>query len=224
MKIVFRCVPKLEPVLPRPVPAVDGLPGWLKLMPQTVLSGIKREEIDTVKKCPPFIDAMACGYLLPLATDVRVQGGKLSWDREALGGMAPIDFHENIQVMGTPLYDDDRSLLKFNNYWTVETPPGYAVLFTHPVNRYDLPFVTATGLVDSDRYFDNFVNIPARWHDLSFDGVLPRGTPIAQCIPVKREIWEETIEVMDTDAAQRLLNVSGAIGKQPGVYRKQFRA
>ena len=180
-------------MLPRPVPAVEGLPDWIKSMPQTMFSKLKQEEIDTVKRCPPFIDAMSYGYLMPLAIDVEFRRGRLTWDREALGDKSPIDFHENIQVVGSPLFDDDRSLLKFNNYWTIQTPPGYSVLITHPVNRYDLPFLTATGLVDSDRYCDNFVNFPARWHDASFDGVLPKGTPIAQCIPMKREIWAESV-------------------------------
>ena len=189
MNILFRCVPKLEGVLPRPAPAAEGLPGWIKAMPQTVFSDVKNEEIDTVKKCPPFIDAMTCGFLMPLATDVRYENGMFYWDREALGGRAPIDYHENIQVAGSPMFDIDRSLLKFNNYWTIKTPPGYSVLLTHPVNRYDLPFITATGLVDSDRYCDNFINFPARWHAIDFNGTLPKGTPIAQCIPVKRESW-----------------------------------
>jgi hypothetical protein len=46
-----------------------------------------------------------------------------------------------------------------------------------------------TGLVEADLYKDNFINFPARWRDLSFSGVLAKGTPVAQCIPVKREFW-----------------------------------
>ena len=224
MKITFRCVPKLSEVLPRPVPAVEGLPDWIKSMPATMFSKLKQAEIDTVKRCPPFIDAMSYGYLMPLAVDIEFRRGRLTWDRETLGGKSPVDFHENIQVTGSPLFDADRALLKFNNYWTIQTPPGYAVLITHPVNRYDLPFLTATGLVDSDRYYENFINFPARWHDAKFNGVLKKGTPVAQCIPIKREVWAESFEVMDAKAAERLISISNAIDTEPGVYRKRFRA
>jgi hypothetical protein len=224
VRITFRCVPKLAEVLPRPVPALEGLPEWLKVMPSTVHSALKDGDIDTVKRCPPFVDAMSYGYLMPLVADLTFRSGRLSWDREALGGKSPVDFHENIQVKGSPLYDSDRSVLKFNNYWTIEVPSGYAVLITHPFNRLDLPFTTITGLVDSDRYYENFINFPARWRDATFEGVLPKGTPIAQCIPIRRDVWEENFEVMDMKAGEKLIELSNAIDAEPGVYRKQFRA
>jgi hypothetical protein len=54
--------------------------------------------------------------------------------------------------------DSDRFLIKFHNLWIIEAPDGYAVLFTHPFNRFDLPFTTLTGLVDCDRYHDNWIH------------------------------------------------------------------
>ena len=57
------------------------------------------------------------------------------------------------------------------------------------VNRFDLPFTTLTGLVDCDRYHDNWIHFPAHWHDANFSDVLPKGTPVKQCMPVKRESW-----------------------------------
>jgi len=68
----------------------------------------------------------------------------------------------------------------FTILWTIEAPEGYALLFTHPVNRFGLPFTTLTGLVDCDRYYDTWIHFPARWNDVNFSGVLPKGTPIAQ--------------------------------------------
>jgi hypothetical protein len=55
------------------------------------------------------------------------------------------------------------------------------------VNRFDLPFTTLTGLVHCDRYHDNWIHFPAHWRDANFSGVLPKGTPVAQCMPVKPE-------------------------------------
>ena len=55
----------------------------------------------TVKKCPPFIDAMTFGFLIPLIADLRAENGMLSWDRDVPAGAltnysrSPIDFHDN---------------------------------------------------------------------------------------------------------------------------------
>ena len=100
----------------------------------------------------------------------RVENGAFSWDFANPGGAgahfnrSPVSFHDNVQVAGTPLFDADQFVLKFNNFWTIETPPGYSMLITHPFNRPDLPFTTLTGLVDCDRYSETFINFPARWH------------------------------------------------------------
>jgi hypothetical protein len=84
--------------------------------------------------------------------------------------------------------------------------------------------VTLTGLIDTDLYKDNFINFPARWRDHSFRGVLPKGTPVAQCIPVKRELWSAQFETITGDAVARLQVTAGAVTSEQGVYRRQFRA
>ncbi len=228
--ITFSCPPELQPILPRPIPAVQGLPDWFKAMPQKAVNADTHEEAMTVKKCPPFLDAMTYGFLMPLAADLRVEDGTFSWDRDVPGGAftnyprSPLDFHDNSQVVGTPFFEEDRFIIKFNNFWTIALPPGYSLLITHPHNRDDLPFVTLTGLVDADRYRDNFIHFPARWRDAPFNGVLAKGTPVAQCIPIKREIWGAHYETISGDAATRLYETAAAISHEPGVYRRDFRA
>jgi hypothetical protein len=228
--ITYRCPPELAQVLPRPIPAVLGLPDWFKTMPQKAFSAVLQTEHMTVKKCPPFIDAMTCGFLMPLIADLQVENGTLSWDRDVPTGAlmnysrSPIDFHDNSQVTGTPFFEEDHFLIKFSNFWTFELPAGYSLLITHPFNRHDLPFVTLTGLVDADAYRDNFINFPARWHDREFNGVLPKGTPVAQCVPIRRDAWTAQFEVIDGDAVARLQELSRAVLQETGVYRRRFRA
>ena len=128
--IVFRCPPELAAILPRPIPAVQGLPGWYKDMPLRAFCQVLNSDQLTVKKCPPFIDAMTSGFLLPLMTDLHVEDGLFTWDHAVPAGSSPgtahspIDFHDNGQVIGSPFFSEDKIVLKFNSFWMMESPPG----------------------------------------------------------------------------------------------------
>jgi hypothetical protein len=230
MKLTVRCASELADILPKPIPAVQGLPAWFKAMPQRAFNDVTQEEDQTVKRCPPFIDAMTYGFLIPLACDLTVENGQFSWNFDLPVNAvedyvrSPISFHDASQVVGTPFHQEDRLLIKFLNFWTIKAPEGYSLLFTHPANRPELPFTTLTGLVDSDLYVDNQVHFPAHWHDTQFEGVLPKGTPVAQCIPVKRESWSLEVGTLSRDEARRVRELSTAIGQEAGIYRRQFRA
>jgi hypothetical protein len=228
--VIFRCPPGLDAIIPRPIPAVLGLPEWFKTLPAKSFNATMGGETQTVKKCPPFIDAMTYGFLIPLAVDLKVQDGEFSWQFEPPSGLAseyphsPVGFHDPSQVAGTPFFEDDRFIIKFNNFWTIEAPPGYSLLCTHPVNRMDLPFRTLTGLVDCDTFCDTPLNFPALWHDTNFNGVLIKGTPVAQCLPVKRESWNARFAILSADDTARVIKTRDAIAREPDVYRRQFRA
>ncbi|WP_315779152.1 hypothetical protein [Bradyrhizobium sp. SZCCHNPS1003] len=230
LTLKFRCPKELERLIPQPVPAPMGVPDWVKTMPATAFSALNQAEEQTVKRCPPFIDAMTTGFLIPLICDLKVEDSGISWDNELPPGGAidfprsPISFHDVAQVTGSPLFETDRFLLKFHNLWTIEAPEGWALLFTHPVNRFDLPFTTVTGLVDSDRFHDSFVHFPADWHDTAFRGVIPRGTPVAQCIPVKRQTWAMQTSAFTEEEIAEIHEVRDALKRETGVYRKRFRA
>jgi hypothetical protein len=230
MTLTFRCPAELEGLIPPPVAATAGLPGWLRTMPAQAYSELVSADDDTAKRCPPFIDAMTFGFLMPLICDVKVENGEFTWDNDLPAGGAvtlprsPIGFHDASQVTGTPLFDADRFQIKFHSLWTIQAPEGYSLLFTHPANRFDLPFTTLTGLVDCDRYHDVPINFPAHWRDADFSGVLPRGTPVAQCIPVRRQSWGAHTAAFSEAEAQRAHDLMAAIGREKGVYRRRFRA
>src|SRR5262245_20963895 len=119
LTITFRCPPELEAVLPRPIPAVEGLPDWFKGMPQKAFSTLLQTEQMTLKKCTPFIDAMTYGFLVPLIDDLTIEDGTFIWNRALPAGAvtnysrSPIDFHDSNQVAGTPFFEDDRFVIKF---------------------------------------------------------------------------------------------------------------
>src|SRR5262249_47575076 len=137
---------------------------------------------------------------------------------------APIDFHDNNQVAGTPFFDEDSFLIKFINFWTVELPPGYSLFVTHPVNRQDLPFHTLTGLVDADRYKDNFIHFPAQGRAPDSSGPVRKGPPLAPCLPFRRDVGDAQFELIEGDAADRQLELTAAIVHEKGIYRRRYRA
>lgn len=230
MNIIFHCDPALIDLLPRPVPAKAMLPDWLRQMAPKALSAVHQRSIRTVKQCPPFVDAMTHGFMVLLPCDVTVKAGQFSWTwplpELTVPGhpRAPLSFHVPEQVAGSPLAQGRRSALKFNSFWTVELPPGWSLMAVHPVNRDDLPFRLVTGLVDADRFNDVGINFPAVWTDPGFDGVLPRGMPIAQCYPVPREPISLSCEPMTAAHVAGYEAVASRIMAGPGVYRKGYRS
>jgi hypothetical protein len=230
MHMTFRCDPALAEHLPKPFPARGALPDWLRAMPAKAASEIHGRDIRTVKQCPPFVDAMAYGVMIPLPCDVSVERGAFSWawdiPEPATPGhpRAPLSFHPPAQFPGAPFAKGEQAAIKFNSFWTVELDEGWSLFATHPVNRDDLPFRLITGLVDADRFHDGGINFPAVWTQPEFSGVLPKGTPVAQCFAVPRAapslVFEPFDDAHKADYAKTVTEVLAA----PGVYRKRFRA
>ena len=198
-------------------------------MPNAAFSDTHGQEVRTVKQCPPFVDAMRHGFVMLLPCDVLVEGGRLSWawDLPPLSVVAhprsPLSFHVPAQVSGTPLETAGQTLIKFNSFWTIELEPGYSLFATHPVNREDLPFRTLTGLVDADRFNAVGVLFPATWIDRQFEGILPAGTPVAQCFPVSRQALELVHEAFAPEHVDAYDSTANALLSTPGVYRKSYR-
>jgi len=230
MKITFRCDPTLIDLLPRPVPARSALPEWLRTMAPRVPSAVHGRVIRTVKQCPPFVDAMSHGFMLLLPCDVDVQNGQFAWDWPlpplaiADHPRAPLSFHVPEQIAGSPLARDHRSAIKFSSFWTVALEPGWSLMATHPINRDELPFRTLTGIVDADRFNAIGIHFPAVWLDAGFRGVLPRGTPIAQCFVVPRAPPELVCEAMTPADAASYAALARDVMAGPGVYRKRYRS
>ncbi|MEM1400991.1 MAG: hypothetical protein AAGF58_13975 [Pseudomonadota bacterium] len=230
MKVTFRSLPQWMEHLPHPVLARQSLPEWLHKMPGSVESPLTDEPIDTLKKCPPFVDAMSAGFLIPLPCDIEVRDGEVSWDWDlppsggAAMSAAPLGLHLSDQLVGSPFHVPDQTAFRFMNFWTIECPLGVSLYCTHPVNRFDLPFRTLTGIVDCDGYKDGLVHFPAVWSDPNFDGVIPRGTPMVQCVPFNRESLELATGDLSDQHLENFNAVQEAVLDEPSLYRKLYRA
>lgn len=229
-RITARCHPALLDLLPPPVPAAKALPDWLREMPSEVPSEtLGGALVRTLKHCPPFLDAMGHGVLIPLPCDLHMADGQLSWDwdmpatPDAPITRAPLGAHVPEQASGAPIDLDGRLAIKFTNYWTLETEPGWQLLFTHPLNRPDLPFQTLSGVVHTTGFGLGYVHFPAVWTDPGFTGTLPRGTPVAQVIAVPADAPDLEIRAMTGDEIARSRTIQEALQAERGVYRRNFR-
>jgi hypothetical protein len=185
--IAFRCAPEDLGVIAEPVPAKTVMPDWFKRLPP--IDERHRSPRDTgltVKRCMPFIDAMTCGYVLPLAATVRLEirdDGRTvdaGWDFDK----PMVSPHGTHQVEGHPR--EPRPPCKFHNHWTITTPPGWSCLFVPLLNRPSSVFEVVAGVVETDSYRAP-VNFP--FFATAKDGLytLERGTPLVQVIPFRRE-------------------------------------
>lgn len=227
--ITARCHPALAALLPPPVPAAEALPDWLRAMPgQVAAESLGGEVVRTLKHCPPFIDALSLGVLIPLATDLTVEGGEIGWDwdppvlADADITRAPVGVHVPEQAEGAPVDTGGRLVLKITNFWTLSVEAGWSLLFTHPLNRPDLPFRTLSGVVDADLFADGYVHFPALL-DPDFEGIVSRGTPVAQVIAVPGRETRLQVGVMDEAGIAANRAVQAALSAAPGAYRKRWR-
>lgn len=228
MKITARCHPALEALLPKPVPAGQMLPDWLRDMPDEVAApSLGGESIRTLKHCAPMIDALRLGVILRCPADLHVEGGMLSWDWEppiltdSLLSRSPVGLHVPEQASGAPFDIGPDLIIKFLNFWTLEAEPGWSLLFHHPAGYPDLPFTTLSGVVDCDLFKHGFVHFPALLKP-SFEGTIARGTPVAQVVAVQKS---QALEIGIMDAAQiaQTKGVQVELNTEPGVYRKKYR-
>jgi hypothetical protein len=89
-----------------------------------------------------------------------------------------------------------------------------------PMNRFDLPFLNTTGIVDNDKVhlsgtFPFFVVD-------GYEGTIKAGTPYMQIIPFKREDWESEIELLSQNDIYAKMNDNMKKYRVPdgGVYIK----
>jgi hypothetical protein len=206
----FAASPDLYQVENPPVPAKQLIPNWYKDIPPERDFGIPTlrpipRNMGTVKKCIPFMDALTTGYMIRFPQDILIKkkDGKVFsyWDYPRYGRPS-----ENPSPTEIPIFDLEWPLGRYEGlptpkgyyptpwrlevYPVIQTPPGYSVLITHPFNRYDLPFLALTGVIDTDKLI-NTVAITLYLHE-DFEGILEKDMPVAQVFPFKRENWEHS--------------------------------
>jgi hypothetical protein len=192
----------------QPVPSVLKIPKWYKEIPNFINKDIEISTVNgnsnlTVKMCPPFLDALSAGYMITMPFDVYVNKNldmfRFEWDVKEKNF---IELHDNTQYPGLKIPEEfEKNAYKFNTTHIMEPPNGYSLLITHPFNRVDLPFLCLSGIVDCDRFNILPINIPFLLRK-NFNGIIEKGTPIAQVIPIKREVWSHKVEPHDKNKSE----------------------
>jgi hypothetical protein len=183
-----------QEIVSPPLPAKNFIPDWYKKLPRKMNKDLLWIMPNgggnlTIKACVPTLDALTSGYMITLSADIYVTqdpryDGRILWNSTR----SIVSHHTELQYGDmVPPEGYERNPFKWNTDWIIRTPRKYSLLFIHPHYRFDLPFITLPGLVDTDKY-GIALNLPFFLKE-GFEGLIPKGTPIAQVIPIKRERW-----------------------------------
>lgn len=167
-----------------------NVPDWYKNTPRWAGNRmIGAASNQTFKQCSPFLDSLTIGYQLVLPVDLFIEkqgvAPYISWKPSFtfVQTRSP-EFNSTLPIPHG--YSDTHFVWRLTGSFKVNK--GYSFLFTHPLNRMDLPFYTLSGVVDGNYAMGADGNIPFFLKN-DFEGVIPQGTPIAQIIPFKNEKW-----------------------------------
>jgi hypothetical protein len=225
--LTFTCERKDEGVIAPPLAAKSYTPDWFRRLPAVDETRVSPTDTGlTVKRCMPFLDAMHTGWLIPLAATVRLKvsegGSKVDagWEFDR----PLVATHGMHQVRGNAI-GGNRPPMKFLNYWTIRTTPGWSCLFVDPLNRPNGLFQIVAGIVDTDTYtapihFPFFATAPDGLHEIA------KGSPMVQVIPFRRETTHLAAEIRseteaEADARQKVRRLTDST---PGWYRTDARA
>jgi len=180
------------------VPSQTLVPDWYKKTPRYSNKKVTIvPDTRTFKACIPFLDSFTVGYQVVLPIDILITkelnalgalDSRITWHA---GGVTPLSFREPSQNAAFLPIPKEYSQKEY--VWllpaSIRVPAGYSCMFTHPINRFDLPFTTLSGIIDGGFAVQAGGSLPFFLRD-DFEGVIPQGTPIAQLIPFKTENWK----------------------------------
>tara|TARA_B100000900_G_C20597126_1_gene723893 strand:- start:1856 stop:2557 length:702 start_codon:yes stop_codon:yes gene_type:complete len=184
----------------------------------------------TVKKCPPFLDALTTGYIIPFPTDIEVLLDENQVKFNINSNIPPnffnligVDEHNLNQISKEMMHPNRtvNAVFKFLNPWQIKTPIGYSCLFTTPFNHV-LPFNLITGVVDTDTHPLN-IHFPFYW-TRGFDDtfIIKEGSPMAMVFPFKRESWKMETKVCNLSIEKKNLMYFDYFKKLTGSYKSKF--
>lgn len=210
-KIVFVPTSKdTELLIPPPQPAKNYIPEWFKNIPGINYKNLKLLGAEhkypnaNMKNCIPVLDSFISGYIQETWVDIHIdvdEDGDVDYNVSSKSCPPIMNHRDSIDMPVGDLYYNFEFI--WNQMWVPKLPDGYSYLFTSPINRPDLPFTTATAIVDGDKMnYSHGGNVPF-YIKKGFTGIIPQGTPMYQIIPFKRESWKTKLESYNEDLSTK---------------------
>jgi len=154
-------------------------------------------KIPTWKACPAIMDSFSTGYVLKTPCDIKFfkdKNGKIDVEIVDIKYKDFVSKRPPMPQFQHPIgYYKDH--FAWQPDWGIEVPDGYSVIYMTPMNRFDLPFLNTTGIVDNDKVYLSGT-FPFFIVD-GYEGTIPAGTPYMQLLPFQRENWESEIEFLN---------------------------
>lgn len=216
----------------KPGPTIRTIPDWYRkadrfaINPQTKEPWVDPRDggkVPTWKACPAVFDIMGTGYVYKTPCDIEVKEVNGQVKIEVLDDMNK-DFIGERPPM--PQFVPPQGYHEFHFAWwadwAVVLPEGYSALYTQPFNRFELPFLTTSGIIDNDK-----VHLPGTMPFFivkGFTGVIPAGTPYAQILPFKRENWTSEVDTQVSYEDMVKANMENSMKYRlpdGGVYQKE---
>jgi hypothetical protein len=198
-----------ELVVPMPKPAKLYVPEWYKEIPVSPKNISFRSPGDVgsqnIKACMPFLDAYTHGYIQETWTDIHIESsedGSYVVDYNWSMGPQIIKHRENSSGFSISDIFYSTEFLWFEQ-WIPKMPDGYSLLYTSPLNYFDLPFRSLDAVIDSDKYHHEYSGLYPFYVNKGFSGVIPAGTPMYQIIPIKRNDWSSSAEKFNSDTNRK---------------------
>ena len=192
--------------LGKPLPMKKLIPEWYRKAESHFIDRRSGDKAVGLKGCIPYMDVMISGYAIRTPVDIYISKDKagnlkIGWngpgDSAEFVGERPMELGYTMPRPAGHLANH----LYWKGEWGYKAPKGYSILVSHPYNRFELPFTTTAGLIDSDKFWANG-NMPFFLKE-DFVGTIPAGTPIAQLTPVKRESWKAIYDQSKLDEYER---------------------
>lgn len=210
-----------------PQPAKKFIPDWYKDSRPLDKKNIRDPRIKSFKNCVPFADAFITGYMLSTPCDIiieKVEGKDPNIITSTTINIFSSRKKEATGLMQIPEECYDVNYI-YNHPMHIRLPKGYSALITHPLNRHDLPWIALSGIVDMDKepmrpgQYPIFIKKNA-------EGLIPKGTPVLQIIPFKRESWksEKSKDLIDSflDSYYKATSVFQNWYRKSGWSRKEY--
>ena len=164
---------------------------WKNLVRETAHNSISNATSSNIKSCVSFPSYFSMGYILPMWCDTilrfdtstnsfmwKTSDSRFTWDIQKVEG-----FHTQSQP--SFLGSVPKVICRTEAPWKMVTTDGYAVQQLPLLYHFDNRFSVLPGVIETDTFYNTTIQLLI--HEADTDIFIPRGTPLAQYIPFKKE-------------------------------------